>query len=382
MENVIYLEGMENSMRVLITGAKGFIGSNLVSGLSGREAIMLDEFDKDSDLSLLKECLSKADFVCHLAGANRPEDSAEYIESNADFTRQLLDTLKECNNPCPVAYSSSTQAVLDNPYGRSKKAGEEHLLKYAEQTGARVFIYRFPNVFGKWCRPNYNSVIATYCYNTAHNLPIVVNNPAAELKLLYIDDVVEELTCAIRDRENRSTGYCEIKTVYTATLGRIAELIRSFKSGRDELAIPDMSDEFIKKLYSTYLSYLPEQDLSYELKMNTDHRGSFTEFIKQTEIGQLSVNILKTGVLKGNHWHNTKTEKFLAVSGRGLVRLRNITSDAIIHYYISGEKLEVVEIPAGYAHNIENLGDTDLVVLIWANECYNNKKPDTYPMEV
>ncbi len=369
-------------MRILVTGAKGFIGINFIFGLKKQKDILIDEFDIDTDPSNLVEYCSRADFICHLAGANRPNDAAQYIENNVDFTHHLIETLKKCNNPCPIAYASSTQAILDNPYGRSKKEGEDALLKYSKETGAKVLIYRFPNVFGKWCRPNYNSVVATFCYNVAYNQPISVNNPATILKLVYIDDVVEELKYAIDGKENRNGNYCEVAPVYTTTLERIAELIRSFKSSREELSIPDMSDAFIKKLYSTYLSYLPEQDLSYELKMNIDHRGSFTEFMKQTGIGQLSVNIIKAGVLKGNHWHNTKIEKFLVVSGKGLVKLRKITSNLTIHYYVSDDKLEVIEIPSGYAHSIENLGDTDLVLLIWANESYDLNKPDTYSMEV
>lgn len=368
-------------MKILVTGAKGFIGKNLIAGLRNKNNEIL-EYDIETDVLLLNRYCQEADFVYHLAGANRPNAESEFMENNFDFTTFLLNTLVKYDNIIPVVYSSTIQASLDNPYGRSKKAGEDAVFRYGRETGAKVFIYRFPNVFGKWCRPNYNSAIATFCHNVAHDLPIKVNDPEVVMNLVYIDDLVDELIRAVEGEENRVGDYCEVPILHTASLGKLVELIQYFRSSREALSIPDLSDPLTKKLFSTYLSYLPEQDLSYELKMNVDPRGSFTEFIKQTEIGQLSVNISKPGILKGNHWHSTKHEKFLVVSGKGVIRLRKLYSDEVISYYVDGDKLQVVEIPAGYIHNIENLGDTEMVTMIWANECFNPNKPDTYSKEV
>lgn len=304
------------------------------------------------------------------------------MEGNFGFTSKLLETLKKYKNTCPFMLSSSIQAVLDNPYGKSKKAGEDLVFAYGKDTGARVLVYRFPNVFGKWCRPNYNSVIATFCYNIARDLPITVNDPKVVMKLAYIDDVVEELIKALEGKETRVEDFCEVPVVYTITLGEIVDLIYSFKKSRKDISVPDMSDEFTRKLYSTYLSYLPEDSFCYALKMNIDQRGSFTEFIKTSDRGQVSVNISRPGITKGNHWHHTKNEKFLVVSGKGVIRFRKIGSDEVIEYYVSSDKLKVIDIPPGYTHNIENLGDTDMVTIMWANECYNPDKPDTYFEEV
>ncbi|MFY9593910.1 MAG: capsular polysaccharide biosynthesis protein CapF [Caldicoprobacterales bacterium] len=369
-------------MRILITGAKGFIGKNLVAELKNRNYTDIFEYDKDTDPDLLDKYCKEADFVFHLAGVNRPKDESEFMEGNFGFTSTLLEKLKKYGNICPVMISSSIQAKLDNPYGRSKKAGEDLLFNYSQETGARVLVYRFPNVFGKWCRPNYNSAIATFCHNIAHDLPIIVNDPKIVLNLVYIDDLVNELINALEGKENRVGDFCEVPVVYTVTLGKIVELIYSFKKSREELSIPDMSDEFTKKLYSTYLSYLPEDQFSYELKMNVDNRGSFTEFIRTLDRGQVSINISKPGIIKGNHWHHTKNEKFLVVSGNGVIRFRKIDSDEIIEYFVSGDKLEVVDIPPGYTHNIENLGDTDMVTIMWANEPFDPENPDTYYLEV
>lgn len=373
---------MEERMKILVTGAKGFIGRNLVVELRNRKYENIFEYDIDTDPSLLDVYCKEANFVFHLAGVNRPKDPAEFMEGNFGFTSKLLDTLKKYNNTCPVMISSSFQAALDNPYGKSKKAGEELIFDYAKETGAKVFVYRFPNVFGKWCRPNYNSVIATFCYNIARDLPITVHDPNVIMKLVYIDDVVEELINALNGKENRVGDYCEVPVIHTVSLGKIVDLIYSFKKSREERSIPDMSDEFTKKLYSTYLSYLPENGFSYPLKMNIDSRGSFTEFIRTPERGQISVNISKPGITKGNHWHHTKNEKFLVVSGKGIIRFRKVGSDEVIEYHVNGDKLEVVDIPIGYTHNIENVGDTDMVTIMWANECYNPDKPDTYFEEV
>lgn len=365
-------------MKILVTGAKGFIGKNLIEELKNREYNEIFEYDKETDPSILDEYCKEADFVFHLAGVNRPKLQSEFMEGNCRFTSILLDTLKKYKNTCPVMISSSVQAQLKNSYGESKKAGEDLLFKYSKETGAKVYVYRFPNVFGKWCKPNYNSVIATFCHNVAHGLPIQVNDRSAVMKLVYIDDVVNELINALESRENRVYEYCEVPVVYTMTLGEIIELINSFKNSREERSIPDMADDFTKKIYSTYLSYLPKNQFSYDLKMNIDERGSFTEFIRTPDRGQISVNISKPGITKGNHWHHSKNEKFLVVSGNGVIRFRNIGCDEILEYFVSDTKMQVVDVPTGYTHNIENLGDTAMVTIMWVNEAFNIEKPDTY----
>ena len=369
-------------MKILITGAKGFIGKNLVAELKNKKYTDIFEYARESDPTLLDEYSKEADFVFHLAGVNRPKEQSEFMEGNFGFTSTLLDTLKKYKNTCPVMIASSIQAELDNPYGKSKKAGEGLLFNYSKETGAKVLVYRFPNVFGKWCRPNYNSAVATFCHNIAYDLPITVNDPSAVMNLVYIDDVVNELINALEGKENRNGDFCEVPVVHTITLGEIGNLIYSFRKSREERSIPDMSNEFTKKLYSTYLSYLPIDKFSYELKMNLDNRGSFTEFFKTPNRGQVSVNISKPGITKGNHWHHTKNEKFLVVSGKGFIRFRKIDSDEIIEYFVSGDKMEVVDIPTGYTHNIENLGDTDMVTIMWANEQFDPERPDTYYLEV
>lgn len=369
-------------MKILITGALGFIGKNLTAELRNRNYKDILKYDMNCDDTLLDRYCKEADFIFHLAGANRPKEVSEYMETNFGLTSALLNNLKKHDNKCPVVISSSIQATLDNPYGQSKKASEDLMFSYGQETGAKVMIYRFPNVFGKWCRPNYNSVVATFCHNIAHDLPIRIHNSEAELNLVYIDDVVNELINALEGKENKVGDYCVVPTVYTISLGKIAELIYSFKQSREQCSIPDMSDSFLKKLYSTYLSYLPSDKLSYELKMNKDNRGSFTEFIKTPDRGQVSINVLKPGVTKGNHWHHTKNEKFLVVSGKGVIRLRKIDSTEVIEYLVSDDKLEVVEIPIGYTHSIENLGEIDMVTIIWANEKFDPITPDTYYLEV
>lgn len=369
-------------MKILITGAQGFIGKNLIAELKNRKYNDIFQYDKETVPALLDMYCKEADFVFHLAGVNRPKEQSEFMDGNFGFTSVLLDKLKKYKNTCPVMISSSTQAELNNPYGESKKAGEDLLLNYSKETGSKVLIYRFPNVFGKWCKPNYNSAVATFCHNIARGLPIQVNDTSVMLNLVYINDVVDELISALEGKENRMGDFCEVPVVYTITLGKIVDMINSFKKSREEYSIPDMSDEFTKKLYSTHLSYLPENQFSYELMMNVDNRGSFTEFIKTPDRGQVSVNISKPGISKGNHWHHTKNEKFLVVSGKGVIRFRKIDSDEIIEYYVGGDKMEVVDIPTGYTHNIENLGNADMVTIMWANESFNPEKPDTYYLEV
>jgi len=380
-------------MNILITGAKGFIGKNLIAQLNNiNEGKAKEEripsnltvfaYDIDTDPGLLDEYCREADFVFHLAGVNRPKEQSEFMEGNFGFTSVLLDTLQKYGNTCPVMLASSIQAELDNPYGVSKKAGEELLFRYAEETGAKVYVYRFSNVFGKWCRPNYNSAVATFCYNIAHDLPIQVNDPNVMMTLVYIDDLVDELISALAGNPTREGKYCKVPIEYKITLGEIVELIYSFRESRRNLQVPDMGDAFTKKLYATYLSYLPENNFSYPLKMNVDQRGSFTEFLKSPDRGQVSVNISNPGITKGNHWHHTKNEKFLVVSGKGVIRFRKIDEKEVYEYYVSGDRLEVVDIPVGYTHNIENLGDSDMVTIMWANEPFDPDKPDTFFLEV
>lgn len=380
-------------MNILVTGAKGFVGKNLVCALEnirdGKDKTSpLDSdmnvfaYDVDTPADLLDGYCKHADAVVHLAGVNRPQTQEEFMQGNRDFTNTLLETLKKHNNTCPILVSSSTQAALDNPYGQSKKAGEDLLRAYAAETGAKVYIYRFTNVFGKWCRPNYNSVVATFCHNIANSLPIQVNDPAVVLRLIYIDDVISELLAAISGNPTFDGDFCTVNPVHEVTLGRLAELIYSFDESRQNRSVPDLADAFVKKLHATYLSYLPTDAFSYPLKMNCDDRGSFTEIIRTPDRGQFSVNISKPGITKGNHWHNTKNEKFLVVSGKGVIRFRKPDSEEVYSYYVSGDKLEVVDIPTGYTHNIENLGDTDMVTFMWCNECFDPLHPDTYFLEV
>lgn len=371
-------------MKVLITGSGGFIGKNLIAKLESRDDVEILPFEQDTPIELLDEYCRDCDFVYNLAGINRPEHVEEFMEGNFGFATTLADTLKKYGNSCPVMNSSSIQAVLDNPYGQSKKAGEDMMFAYGKETGARIYIYRFPNVFGKWCRPNYNSAVATFCNNIAHNLPIQVNNRNTLMQLVYIDDVVEELLQALEGYPHMDPdGFCFVPTVHEITLGEIVDSLYKFKESRKNLMIPDMTEgSFEKKLYSTYLSYLPEDQFSYPLLMHTDERGSFTEVLKSADRGQVSVNISRPGITKGNHWHHTKNEKFVVVSGKGVIRFRKYGSDEILEYHVSGEKLEVVDIPTGYTHSIVNEGDTDMVTLMWCNECFNPEKPDTMYEEV
>ena len=369
-------------MKILVTGAQGFIGKNLIAELKNRGYNDVLEFDIDTDPALLADYTKQCEFVYHLAGVNRPQDPKEFMEGNYGLTSVLLENLKKYNNKAPVLITSSIQTEQDNPYAQSKKAGEDLLFAYSEETGANVLVYRLPNVFGKWCRPNYNSAVATFCHNIAHNLPIKVNDPNVMMSLVYIDDVVHEFIQGLTGSENRQDKFCYIKPVHSIKLGTIVDLLNDFRASREARSIPDMSDAFTKKLYSTYLSCLPAGQFSYPLKMNIDHRGSFTEFIKTPDRGQVSINISKPGITKGNHWHHTKNEKFLVVSGTGIISFRKIDSPEIIEYHVSGDKLEVVDIPTGYTHKIENTGQTDMVTVMWVNEAFNPHKPDTYDLEV
>lgn len=377
-------------MNILVTGAKGFIGKNLVTELKKRNFTNIYEFDMNTEHSALDIYTKTCDFVFHLAGVNRPKSNEEYMPGNLGITSELLECLKRNNNKAPVLITSSIQAEIDNPYGNSKRASEEAMFTYAKETGVSVFVYRLPNVFGKWCKPNYNSAVATFCYNIATGLPIQVNDPKVIMNLVYIDDVINAfIQNLLNSSENKERNikapqneYCSVQPVFTIKLGKIAELVHSFKQTREKLNIPDMSDGFTKRLYSTYLSYLPQNEFNYPLRMNVDERGSFTEFIKTPDRGQVSVNISKPNITKGNHWHHTKCEKFLVVSGKGVIRFRKIDCEDVVEYYVSSEKLEVIDIPPGYTHNIENLGSEDMVTIMWVNEVFNPEKPDTIFLEV
>jgi UDP-2-acetamido-2,6-beta-L-arabino-hexul-4-ose reductase len=369
-------------MKILVTGAKGFIGKNLIAELKNRGFSQIFEYTRDSNLALLEEYINECDFVFHLAGVNRPQSENEFMEGNYEFTSQLLELLKNSPKKVPIVTTSSIQAELDNPYGNSKKAMEDLVFQYREETGAKVYIYRLPNVFGKWSKPNYNSVVATYCYNISRNLDIQIHNPAAKLTLCYIDDVLEEFLRTINGTPTVQGDYYVVPTTHTITLSELANQITNFKNSRMNLIIENMEDELTKKLYSTYISFLPDDQFSYDLKMNLDSRGSFTEFIRTPDRGQVSINVSKPGIAKGNHWHHTKNEKFLVVSGEGLIRFRKLDSNDIIEYRVNGEKLQVVDIPTGYTHSIVNVGNTDLVTVMWVNECFDPVKPDTYYLEV
>lgn len=379
-------------MNILITGAKGFIGKNLISTLCnirdgkdrsfGLESdITVFEYDIDTDPALLDLYCKNADFVFNLAGVNRPQDPKEFMEGNFGFASTLLDTLKKHENNCPIMISSSIQAALSNPYGESKKAGEDLMFAYGKETGASVYVYRFPNVFGKWCRPNYNSAVATFCNNIANDLPITVNDPSVNMTLVYIDDVVGELIAALKGEANlKEDGYCYVPTEHKIKLGEIVELIYTFAKQPQTLLVPEIPENsFEKKLYSTYLSYLPKEKVIFPLKMNVDARGSFTELLKTSKCGQVSVNISKPGITKGQHWHHSKWEFFIVVSGHGLIQMRRIGSDEVLNFEVNGDKIEAVHMLPGYTHNIINLSDKDdLVTVMWANESFDPEHPDTY----
>ena len=363
---------------VLITGAEGFVGKNLLVTLQQRNDLHILCFDVQDDPGSLNSLLEQADFIFHLAGVNRPQNPDEFRSGNTGLTEQICHHLVASGRKVPLAITSSTQASLDNPYGSSKRGAEEAVFSYGRETGAAVHVFRLPNVFGKWCRPNYNSGVATFCHNIAHDLPIQVNDPTVVMNLVYIDDVVDAFIALLDGVVLEQSGFCQVQPVHTVTLEDVVGTIHSFRESRERRNIPDLSDSFVKKLYSTYLSYLPVDNFSYPLAMNVDERGSFTEFIKTPDRGQVSVNISKPGVTKGNHWHHTKNEKFLVVSGGGIIRFRKIGCDEIIEYPVTGDKLEVVDIPTGYTHNISNTGTSDMVTVMWCNEVFNSEKPDTY----
>ncbi|MBR5278306.1 MAG: NAD-dependent epimerase/dehydratase family protein [Clostridia bacterium] len=395
-------------MKILITGAKGFVGRNLCEALKGikdgkdktHPNLTIDEiyeYDIDSDVAILDEGCKNSDFVFNLAGVNRPKDNKEFMDGNFGFASELLNKLKFYNNTCPVMLSSSIQATLlgryaGSDYGLSKKAGEDLFFAYSDETNAKVLVYRFPNLFGKWCKPNYNSAVATFCHNIANDLPITVNDRNIELELLYIDDLVSEMIAALEGKEHHcefdgvnavlddNGRYCAVPVTHRVTLGEIADLLYKFSDQPKTLAMPEIpNNSFAKKLYSTYLSYLPKGKIAIDLKMNIDNRGSFTELIRTDNCGQFSVNISKPGITKGHHWHNSKWEFFVVVSGHGLIQQRNIGTDEVLNFEVSGNDIKAIHILPGYTHNIINLSDTeDLVTFMWANECFDKNKPDTY----
>lgn len=398
-------------MKILVTGAKGFVGRNLCSELRnirdgksrcyGEVAVEeVMEYDVDSNPAVLDEYCRRADFVFNLAGVNRPKDESEFMAGNFGFASTLLDTLRRHDNRCPVMLSSSIQATLigryaASDYGKSKLAGEELFFNYGEETGARVLVYRFPNLFGKWCRPNYNSAVATFCNNIANDLPIQVNDPAVELELLYIDDLVGEMISALKGEEHHcryegltavdvdssiERSYCYVPVTHKVTLGEIVGMLEEFKAQPSTLMMPSIpAGSFRKKLYSTYLSYLPAEKAIFDLKMNVDDRGSFTELLRTADRGQFSVNISKPGITKGEHWHHTKWEQFIVVSGRALIQQRRVDSDEVLNFEVSGDKIQAVQMLPGYTHNIINLSETEpLVTLMWANEPFDPAHPDTY----
>ena len=362
-------------MKVLVTGANGFIGKNLCLTLETLkyEVLKYDLNNTEDELAIM---VNECDFIMHLAGINRPLTTEEFYNGNTNFTLKIIDLIKKSGRKIPLLLSSSIQATRDNDYGKSKRMAEDLVLSYGKDTHSDVFVFRLANAFGKWCRPNYNSVVATFCHNIANDLPIQVNSREAIIPFVYIDDICNSFISCIGKTNDRDYYYVE--PVYERSLGELVDLLNEFKNSRKTLSVANMNDGFAKKLYSTYLSYLPENAFSYELKMNVDNRGSFTEMIRTDGQGQFSVNISKPGIVKGNHWHHTKNEKFLVVKGNGVIRFRKINEEKVIEYYVSGDKLEVVDIPCGYTHNIENLGEDDMVTVMWANEPFDPNNPDTF----
>lgn len=364
--------------RILVTGSGGFLGKNLCLTLKQKNYEVLP-FDRDTKESL-EELVKQADFVMHLAGINRPKTAAEFYQGNAGLTEQLISLLEQQDRKIPLLISSSIQAELDNDYGKSKKEAEDAIFAYGKKTGSPVFVFRLENAFGKWSRPNYNSVVSTFCYNVANNIPLSIRDPKAEVTFVYVDDIVNAFISSIG--KEGSTDYCHVQPVYPCTLGRLAEMITSFRTGRETLLVPDMSGDLETKLYATYLSYLPTDEFDYSLISHSDDRGSFTELLKSNDRGQVSINIIKPGITKGNHWHHTKNEKFIVVSGTCTIRFRKIGETEVYSYVASGEHPEVVDIPTGYTHNIENTGTSDAAVVMWCSELFDPEHPDSYAEQV
>lgn len=364
-------------MNVLVTGSKGFVGRNLIANLKTIENLNIIEFDRDNTLEELDNATKICDFVYHLAGVNRPKNNDEFFSGNFGLTSDLIAHLIKNDNHCPVLITSSVQAELDNDYGKSKKQAESIIFDFSKSYGNKVYVYRLPNLFGKWSRPNYNSVIATWCYNISHSLDILVNDTSKVLELAYIDDVVKEFIDCLNDSPSMKDEFCYVPVTYKRTLGEISKLIIGFEKSRSGLQLPRVDDEFEKKLYSTYLTYLNENDFSYGLKMNIDERGSFTECLKFSQ-GQVSVNVCKPGITKGNHWHNTKVEKFIVIQGMGEFKFRKVGTNDVISYEFSSQDMKVIDVPPGYTHNFTNTGKEDLIVLIWCNEIFDKNNPDTF----
>ena len=389
--------------KILVTGSNGFVGKNTVVALKEAKKYEILTIDRNNTEEELKKSVLEADFIVHLAGVNRPKDTKEFYEGNGGLTEKIVGFLREENKNTPILITSSTHAVLDNDYGKSKKQSEDALIKYSDECGAKVYIFRLPNLFGKWCRPNYNSAVATFCHNIAHDLDVWVNDPAIELNLVYIDDVVASIIDIIED-ENivklsnldeevavTTTGassiqidkyYYEVTTVYKRTLGNIVDSLKMFRNMRNSLLIPDLSDGFNKALYSTYLTYLEEDDFSYYLDKKEDNRGWLAELVKSEQFGQMFVSKTHPGITRGNHWHHTKTEKFIVIQGQAAIRFRKLDEDKVIEYIVDGEKPQVLDIPPGYTHSIENIGQDEVITLFWSNEMFNPEKPDTYFLEV
>lgn len=369
-------------MKILVTGSKGFIGRNLIAELNNRGYENILEFHRESNLEMLEEHTKECDFVFHLAGINRPNDEREYMEGNYGLTLKLLNFLEKHNNKAPILLASSIQAERDNPYGKSKKAGEDLLLTYGNETGAKVLVYRLPNLFGKWCKPNYNSVVATFCHNIARGLDIQVNDPESTLSLSYIDDVLSEFINALDGKESRQGDFCYIPVTYSLTIGELAEKIYAFKRNRDTLLMPSLEGELDKALYGTYLSFLPKESFSYRLQKRQDNRGWLAEFIKSKSMGQIFVSKTQPGITRGNHWHHSKVEKFLVIQGEAVIKFRNLDSEEILDYKVNGDEPEVVDIPVGYTHSITNIGEGELITLFWACEIFDPENPDTFYLEV
>lgn len=370
---------------VLVTGSRGFIGKNLIVRLEELDNVAIKSYDKEDNIETLKKYLQESDFIFHLAGVNRPEKVEEFEKVNVGLTKDIIDLLEEMGKRIPVVITSSIQAESDNPYGKSKKRAEDELIKYSKKNRIPVYIYRLPNVFGKWSKPNYNSVVSTFCYNISHNLDIIISDPEKELELVYIDDIVEEFVeLLLRKDRNFKEYFYSINKTFKITLKELADKIYQIRDMRKTLIVPDLSDDFMKYLHSTYLTYLDENDFSYDLDLKEDNRGNFVELIKSTTFGQVSISRSRKGVIRGNHYHNTKNEKFCVIQGKAVIKLKNILDDKIISYYVSDEKMEIIDIPPSYAHSIENLtdGDGEMILLIWANEIFDPENPDTYYCEV
>jgi UDP-2-acetamido-2,6-beta-L-arabino-hexul-4-ose reductase len=372
-----------NVKRVLVTGSNGFIGKNFIAALQRKGDVEIKAFDIEDDIERLTAHLKEADFVFHLAGVNRPENIKEFEIGNTNLTKTVVTILEGFKRNIPIVLSSSIQASLDNPYGVSKKKAEDILIEYSRQNDAKIYIYRFPNVFGKWCRPNYNSVVATFCYNISHGLDISISDVNKEIELVYVDDVVDGFLGILSDENaDKHDYYYKIERTFRVTLGALAEKIYQLRDVRKSLVVPDLSDDFMKCLHATYLSYLDKDDFSYKLDLKTDQRGSLAEVIKSDHFGQIFVSVSHKGVIRGNHYHNTKVEKFCVLKGEAVIKFRHISEDEVLAYHVSGEEIEIVDIPPGYTHSIENIGDGEMIVLFWANQIFDTLSPDTFSLPV